>query len=872
MFDEPLRLGYVGLGWPKKGLDEVNWLADRLAGTGIEVHHFGKLRADASEHVHVHGPYDNEVLPELLDRAGIQVVLLPAPYAETFGHVLTEAFVAGRPVIGDVLRSAGRAHPRRRARLDGRPRGPAVDRGPGAGAGPPPARDPPGGERGARPRAPSGRGDGRQVRQHLPAAGIVRTLGGGGNMSEERLRRQLRAQAVVNRQLHAQLAEVTAQLKAVQGNDASAVRVLWGRLEAVLPNRVASKVERRLRGALGTPPRPRRRPAASSGGPVGEWLDDLVAAPSSAPVSLARLDEDTMFLLEGTQKRPISRMLVGALLEADLGPARPITESELDEYDEGPPVEVLAAPTGFPFVVMGGRRRPIRGYPVPLVIDEDDADRFEQGEPLRVARIAAGGRQCAAAPAGGDPAQPGPRPMARVTERARSTAWWGRIEILAVVVASLVPRLMTVGNFQTIDETLWTRRVQVFSDALDELRALQGLGHRRAQPVRRNARHHARCADDVARQHRPPGVGNRARRGPDRGEVDLLREPRLGLAAAQLSVAVATSLLIGLVVWLVARWAASPRAGLVAGLLLATEPFWVAHGSVIHTDELTTLFGLSGLLALGLVLGVPRVDERYLHRRGLAVLAGFLLVCSPLTKISGLAFAPGALLIVGWAAVRAIRSRDPEVSAASALKPLGRAFAVVALVAVATVLVLWPAVWADPGTQLDRLRDSVGIGYHDRATFFLGEVRRSSIPIFYAVAMPFRMTPWMLAGLVVGVPVALARRSTRPTPRSSSQPSSRSCTRSAPLDSRSTATGCSCSDRWSWRSASRRLLVPRETPRTTAWVRWGCSVWACWRRCTRRSSRLGAWGTTTRCWAAAALRRTTCRWAGRKARRSRAAG
>ncbi len=97
--DEPLRLGFVGMGWPKKGLDVVNWLADRLAGTSIEVHHFGKLRADPSDHLHVHGPYDNEVLPELLERAGIQVVLLPAPYAETFGHVMTEAFVAGRPVI-----------------------------------------------------------------------------------------------------------------------------------------------------------------------------------------------------------------------------------------------------------------------------------------------------------------------------------------------------------------------------------------------------------------------------------------------------------------------------------------------------------------------------------------------------------------------------------------------------------------------------------------------------------------------------------------------------------------------------------------------------------------------------------------------------
>jgi hypothetical protein len=118
-----------------------------------------------------------------------------------------------------------------------------------------------------------------------------------------------------------------------------------------------------------------------------------------------------MYLLEGTQKRAIPRMLVGALLEADLGPARPITESELDEFDEGPPVEVLAAPTGFPFVVMGGRRRPIRGYPVPLVIDEDDADRFEQGEPLRVARIARVGAS-------------GPQPPQAASLLSRARARW----------------------------------------------------------------------------------------------------------------------------------------------------------------------------------------------------------------------------------------------------------------------------------------------------------------------------------------------------------------------------------------------------------------------------------------------------------------
>jgi glycosyltransferase involved in cell wall biosynthesis len=100
VFGEPLRVGYVGIGWSKKGLPEVNELAEKLVGTGVEIHHFGELREPISPHIHVHGAYDNAVLPELLDRAGIQVVLLPGHFVETFGHVLTESLVAGRPAIG----------------------------------------------------------------------------------------------------------------------------------------------------------------------------------------------------------------------------------------------------------------------------------------------------------------------------------------------------------------------------------------------------------------------------------------------------------------------------------------------------------------------------------------------------------------------------------------------------------------------------------------------------------------------------------------------------------------------------------------------------------------------------------------------------
>jgi glycosyltransferase involved in cell wall biosynthesis len=99
VLDDRLRIAYVGIGWAKKGLNIVNDLADALARGPVEFHHFGELRDRLSTNVVAHGAYDNRDLPELLDRAGVQVVMLPGPFVETFGHVMTEAIIAGRPVI-----------------------------------------------------------------------------------------------------------------------------------------------------------------------------------------------------------------------------------------------------------------------------------------------------------------------------------------------------------------------------------------------------------------------------------------------------------------------------------------------------------------------------------------------------------------------------------------------------------------------------------------------------------------------------------------------------------------------------------------------------------------------------------------------------
>ena len=104
---EPLRVAFVGRGWSKKGLDTVNHLADQLADTPIEIHHFGELVEPASTEVRVHGTYDNQFLPDLLRLAGIHIVLLPGHYAETFGHVMTESLIAGIPLIGATYGALG---------------------------------------------------------------------------------------------------------------------------------------------------------------------------------------------------------------------------------------------------------------------------------------------------------------------------------------------------------------------------------------------------------------------------------------------------------------------------------------------------------------------------------------------------------------------------------------------------------------------------------------------------------------------------------------------------------------------------------------------------------------------------------------------
>ncbi len=104
-----LRFGYLGALAAHKGVDLLARAFRRLPYADVELHLFGsgapddpfvaRLKGAAADdpRIHFRGRYENARLPELL--AGIDVVVVPSRWHETFSIVTREALLAGLPVV-----------------------------------------------------------------------------------------------------------------------------------------------------------------------------------------------------------------------------------------------------------------------------------------------------------------------------------------------------------------------------------------------------------------------------------------------------------------------------------------------------------------------------------------------------------------------------------------------------------------------------------------------------------------------------------------------------------------------------------------------------------------------------------------------------
>jgi hypothetical protein len=179
--------------------------------------------------------------------------------------------------------------------------------------------------------------------------------------NEQRLQRHVRAMAVVNRQLQAQL----------EGGRS------WS------PS--TGQVEGDLLTGGGTVSGGAFIGGGRRAGAANAWLEQLATSGEGHKPFLVRLESGKPFLVEGGYRREVPSALLVSTLERVFGACHAVSADEAKRWTDGVPVAVLEGPQGPPFVVVGGKRRSLRGLPVPYPVGAEQMQALPQGRDLNVA-------------------------------------------------------------------------------------------------------------------------------------------------------------------------------------------------------------------------------------------------------------------------------------------------------------------------------------------------------------------------------------------------------------------------------------------------------------------------------------------------------
>jgi hypothetical protein len=305
-----------------------------------------------------------------------------------------------------------------------------------------------------------------------------------------------------------------------------------------------------------------------------------------------------------------------------------------------------------------------------------------------------------------------------------------------VFAVALLPRLWGLDRFLAVDEWLWMTRAQRFLSGIErhDWAATFQTGH--------------------------PGVttmwlGSLGywlyawRHGLASPELQTL------LAAAQrvhypvdlwidlhLPIVLAAAATLAAICWLLSYlW--GRRAALLAGLLLAFDPWHLAHSRVLHHDAL--MAGFMTLSALSLLVYLWRIPAR-----GLLLFSGLCAGLALLSKTLAFFLAPWAGLVF-WVALLRRRTTWPQMMVDGIIWVLAGWL---------TAFLLWPALWLEPLATLHLMRvwaEMYAVNPHAQGQFFLGHAIADPGLFYYPVVAAFSLTPVVLAGLVALAAVALRR-------------------------------------------------------------------------------------------------------------------
>src|SRR4051812_310767 len=301
------------------------------------------------------------------------------------------------------------------------------------------------------------------------------------------------------------------------------------------------------------------------------------------------------------------------------------------------------------------------------------------------------------------------------------------VSAAVLFLIALYPRMINLSGYLTTDEGNWMGRTALFTRALQTgdpsgtyqsghpgvmtmWESLLGMGPERALAL--------------VEYVRPDGL----EKAPNYLEtLHLARRP----FAIMTSVGVAG---IALLSWRLF----GAGVGLIAGVLLALEPFFLAHSVVAHVDSnVTTWMTVCILSAL-----------IYFWAGGAL---GFLALSGVAAGLAFLSKAPSAFLplFVPLLALGALGARR-QLASGPAWARLVRDGLIWGILALAVAMLLWPSFRWDPiGTLLQMIDYTETVGGSDHENFFLGQPVGDPGALYYVVALAFRLTPATMLGLVL---------------------------------------------------------------------------------------------------------------------------
>jgi 4-amino-4-deoxy-L-arabinose transferase-like glycosyltransferase len=200
-------------------------------------------------------------------------------------------------------------------------------------------------------------------------------------------------------------------------------------------------------------------------------------------------------------------------------------------------------------------------------------------------------------------------------------------------------------------------------------------------------------------------------------------------------------------IYLLARRLLPQRIAFLGALLLAFEPFFLAHSRVAHGDAPVTVFMALSALALFVLL-----SQRQTPSTGVVFKNPFLWISAIAGGLAALTKAPGqfmALFVVGLPFLYFGLTRPPAPRrwAAAGLIVLGWG-----LISLTTFVLLWPSMWVDPlGTLWQMLDETFFKVEAGHLVYFMGQPNLDPGFWFYPVVIPFRLSPLTLIGALLSI-------------------------------------------------------------------------------------------------------------------------